>query len=533
MSYPVVPVSACADANIPIPSLYGAEILSLTAVPVLNYTQTASQDYNYNHPTIKAEGVDFCNITITYTHPGQDDSLGVETWLPLSTWNGRIQSVGGGGWIAGRFFLSYQAMTGAVAEGYVASSIDAGLRDKSGQVAYTPDDWAMVSEGNVNLYNLQNFGSVALHDQSIIVKAVTENFYGQKHEYAYWSGCSQGGRQGMMLAQRYPDAYDGIAASAPAIYWNEFFSASIWAQTLMNSRGEFPEGCEFDYITAAAIAFCDPVDGLVDGLVSDESTCEFDPMTLVGQQFNCSGKTSVISETAAVVAASTWAGPRTPEGDFLWYGPNLDSRLSGDASGGAQTSDLGYAQTACSNGTCEGAPVGFGDKWIPLFVQKNSSASWKDLTPENFPALFKESVREFNSIIGTADADLSGFRASGGKLMTYHGTADGLIPLKQTTHYYKEVLKLDPKAQDFYRVFEVPGLAHCAGGVGGQPTAMWEALVAWVEHGKAPDSLPLQRKDEQGDDEERLLCPYPQRSRLYSASGANNTVGAQWQCVKA
>ncbi|KAJ0382631.1 hypothetical protein COL922a_012141 [Colletotrichum nupharicola] len=116
--------------------------------------------------------------------------------------------------------------------------------------------------------------------------------------------------------------------------------------------------------------------------------------------------------------------------------------------------------------------------------------------------------------------------------MTYHGTADGLIPLKQTTHYYKEVLNLDPEAQDFYRVFEVPGLAHCAGGVGGPPTALWEALVAWVEHGKAPDSLPLQRKDEQGDNEERLLCPYPQLSRLSTTSGGNATVGAQWQCVE-
>ncbi|GKT66332.1 feruloyl esterase B precursor [Colletotrichum tofieldiae] len=532
MSYPVIAVSACADANIPVPSLFGAEILSLTASPVLNYTQTASQDYNYNHPTIKAEGVDFCNITITYTHPGQNDALGVETWLPLSTWNGRIQSVGGGGWVAGRFFLSYQAMTGAIAEGYVTSSIDAGLRDNSGQTAFVPDDWAMVSEGNVDLYTLQNFGSVALHDQSILVKSLTASFYGQKHDFAYWSGCSQGGRQGMMLAQRYPDAYDGIAASAPAIYWSEFFSASIWAQVLMNTRGEFPEGCEFDYITAAAIKECDAIDGLVDGLVSDDSLCNFDPMNLVGQQFNCSGKMSVISETAAVVAASAWAGPRTPEGGFLWYGPNLDARLSGDASGGAQTSDLGYAQTACNNGTCQGAPAGFGDKWIPLFVQKNSSASCKDITPQNFAQLFKRSIREFDSIIGTTDADLSEFRAAGGKILTYHGTADGLIPLKQTIHYYEEVLKLDSKAHDFYRVFEVPGLAHCSGGVGEQPTGVWDALVAWVEHGKAPDSLPVETKAGQGEVEGRLLCPYPQRSQLSSSSGGNATSSAQWQCIK-
>ncbi|KAL0933942.1 feruloyl esterase b precursor [Colletotrichum truncatum] len=535
MSYPVISLSACADANISVPILPGAEILSLSAIPVLNYTQTASQDYNYNHPTIKAENLDFCNVTITYTHPGQEDTLGVETWLPFNNWNGRIQSVGGGGWIAGRFFLSYQAMTGAVAEGYVTSSIDAGLQDRAGQTAFVPDEWAMVSEGNVDLYKLQNFGSVALHDQSIIVKALTESFYGQKHEYAYWSGCSQGGRQGLMLAQRFPDAYDGIAAAAPAIYWNEFFSASIWAQILMNDREEFPPGCEFDFITAAAIAECDPLDGLVDGLISDESLCKFDPTALVGKQFNCSdtGKVTVLSETAAVVAKAAWEGPRTQEGNLLWYGPNMDARISGDASGGAQTSDLGYAQTLCQNGSCQGSPVGFGDKWIPLFVQKNSSASWTDITPGNFSKLFKRAQQEFNSIIGTTDADLTEFRAAGGKLITYHGAADGLIPFKQTVHYYKEVLQIDPDAQDFYRFFEVPGLGHCAGGVGAQPTATWDALVAWVEKGQAPDSLPVDYTNPQGQNEERLLCPYPLQPRLSGAAGRNGTEDRQWQCLKA
>lgn len=109
--------------------------------------------------------------------------------------------------------------------------------------------------------------------------------------------------------------------------------------------------------------------------------------------------------------------------------------------------------------------------------------------------------------------------------------ADGLIPFKQTIHYYNEVLKIDPDAQDFYRVFEVPGLAHCAGGVGGQPTATWDALVAWVEQGIAPDSMPLERQNEEGGSEERLLCPYPQRAHLSTIAGCNSTSPAHWQCL--
>ncbi|KAM0281608.1 hypothetical protein ACHAQH_003477 [Verticillium albo-atrum] len=301
----------------------------------------------------------------------------------------------------------------------------------------------------------------------------------------------------------------------------------------MNERGEIPPGCEFDHIRDAAIKACDPVDGLVDGIMADEANCQFDPMGLVGEQFNCSttGKMTTLSETAALAAAAAWDGPSTPEGDLLWYGPSMDARLSGDAAGGAQTADLGYAQTLCQIGTCEGAPVGFGDVWIPLFVQKNSSASWTDLTRQNFASLFKAGVREFDSIIGNADADLSEYRAAGGKILTYHGTADGLIPLKQNIHYYNEVLKMDPNAQDFYRFFEVPGLAHCAGGNGGQPTQSWAALRALVEEGKAPDTLPIKLEKQEEGLKDRILCPYPQKARFVGTPGRNVTGGQGVQKV--
>ncbi|KAH7121807.1 Tannase/feruloyl esterase [Dactylonectria estremocensis] len=536
MAYPAVSAASCAASAIPTPTLFGAEILSLSASLVSNYSGTAPEGYNYNHPTIRAEGVDFCNVTITYTHPGQNDTLNVENWLPLSTWNGRIQSVGGGGWVAGRFPLSYMGMTGAIGDGYVASSTDAGLLDDHNQPAYVPDGWALVSEGNVNMYNLQNLASVSLNDQSILVKALTESFYGQQADYAYWSGCSQGGRQGLMLAQRYPHAYDGIAAAAPAIYWTQFFPASIWAQVLMQDRGEFPPPCEFDYITKAAVAACDPLDGITDGLVSDESACDFNPFGLVGETLNCPdiGKDITLSETAAFVANATWNGPWSPDGRSLWYGPNIDARITGNASGGAVTADRGYAQTLCVNGTCEGAPVGLGDEWFKYYLTRNSSWSWEALTPESFAQYFHASVQQYDSIIGTSDADLSEFRAAGGKLITYHGTADGLIPFKDTVDYYNRILGLDPQAQDFYRFFEVPGLSHCAGGSGGQPTATWNALLTWVENGTAPDSLPINFTDPDGNEQSRILCPYPKRPTMSEEGNGKRVPDLEdWECKNA
>ncbi|KAH7361682.1 Tannase/feruloyl esterase [Plectosphaerella cucumerina] len=525
MSFPSIGISACADALIQLSTLPGAEILSLTASPVLNHTQTVSSLVNPNHPTVQAKGVDFCNVTITYTHPGQGDEVGVETWLPLSTWNGRIQSVGGGGWVAGRFFLSYDGMTGAIAEGYVTSSTDAGLRDKQGSTASTPKDWAMVSEGNANLYALQNLGTVSLHDQAILIKALTKSFYGQEHMYAYWSGCSQGGRQGLSLAQNYPNDYDGIAAASPGIFLTQIFGSTLWGHVLMQNGGEFPHGCEFDRIHEAVIAECDRLDGLVDGLVSDEAACQFDPLTLVGQSFYCSdtGRTTVVSQVAAKLSAAVWAGPRSSRDEFLWFGPNMDARLAGNAPVGSPDSQHGLAQTACRDGTCEAMPVGLGDMWFPLFVQRNSSTDWKDYTPETYAKLFEKGVREFDGLIGTSNPDLSDFSNTGGKMITYHGTADEIIPFKQMKHYYDQVLRRDPDARDFYRLFEVPGLAHCAGGNGGQPTAVWDALVAWVEKGEAPDTLPIYIKNDFVE-EERLLRPYPQKPYSSNCGGRNATI---------
>lgn len=156
-----MPASACVADSIVPPVLLGAEILNIEAAVVANYSGTSKEEYNYNHPTIVYTDLTYCNVTVTYTHPGQNDTINVENWLPLDNYNGRLQSAGGGGWVSGRFFISYTSMAGAVAQGYAASTTDAGLWP----IVYTPDTWAQVSEGNVNLFNLQNLGSVALHDQ--------------------------------------------------------------------------------------------------------------------------------------------------------------------------------------------------------------------------------------------------------------------------------------------------------------------------------------------------------------------------------
>jgi hypothetical protein len=276
----------------------------------------------------------------------------------------------------------------------------------------------------VNLYNLQNLASVSLNDEAIIGKSLINDFYGKPPKYSYWSGCSQGGRQGLMMAQRYPDAYDGIAAAAPAINWNAFFTAVFWPQLVMNLAGEYPHGCELDELTAAGVSACDGLDGVIDGLVSNIKACDFDPFTLGGTVFNCSttGTNITISKIAAEVANSTWAGPRTADGRFLWYGPNIGADLSGALTG------QGLAATTCSaNGTCVGAPNPLGTQWITLFIKKNPDFNLASMTHAQFDEIVHAGWQQYHSIVDTDDADLSRFKAAGGKMMTYHGLVRSLL----------------------------------------------------------------------------------------------------------
>jgi hypothetical protein len=231
-----------------------------------------------------------------------------------------------------------------------------------------------------------------------------------------------------MLAQRYPDAYDGIAAAAPAFNWNKFILGTSWGQIQMDLMDEYPYPCVIDAFTSAAVALCDPQDGITDGLISDPDSCTFDPFSLVGAVVNCTdtGENMTITIAAAALVNATWTGPRTSDAKFLWYGPSIQARLTGSTTV-TSTSDLGYLMTTCSNGTCSGLPIGLGESWLKYFVQKDPAWNYTLInSTDEYARLFHASVQQFDSIIGTFDPDLSEFRKVGGKLITYHGLVSSL-----------------------------------------------------------------------------------------------------------
>ncbi|KAH7311525.1 Tannase/feruloyl esterase [Stachybotrys elegans] len=489
-------------------SLPRGEILSV--VTELNNTLPAQQTVN-TWPIFSNTTTLTCKVTIQHTHPGWNDTVTSYVWLPSEEWNGRFVGVGGGGWAGGRVDgLGYH-----VARGYAAVTTDGG---HAFEVADDLEVWAHTSKGNINWYGIQNFAAVALDDATTLGKAVVEAFYGSGPDFSYWTGCSTGGRQGLMLAQRYPEQYDGILATCPAINWDRFLPAMFWPPFAMSQLDYYPPPCELEAITKAAVEACDAQDGLEDGVVAWPGDCDFDATTVVGQRITCeNNSTRVISDKGAQLANMFWKGPVSEEGVSEWYGLYPSAPM------------LGTALTVCSSETeCEPAPFSITTDWIQFFLLQDPEADLSSLTHEEFSRFLRMSTNRYSSVIGTSDVNLKDFKRAGGKIISWHGADDELIPFLGTAQYYRRVLEADPNAADFFRFFSVPGVQHCAGGEGWFPGDALDSLVDWVENGNAPDILVGRpRESIEGEGREAPVCQYPKKLRYL---GGDPDVVSSFEC---
>lgn len=478
-----------ACAAIEAPTVPGAQVLTVTTTERHDYVVPPDP----TNPEPITDIPAFCEVVVTLTHPGADDVVTIEAWLPLTTWNGRFQGTGGGAYAAG-FFDS--ALAPAVKQGYAATSTDAGV----GRDPLTPT-WALTEDGSVNRELLTNVASRSLHDMAVAGKALTATFYGRPAAYAYWTGCSTGGRQGLMSAQRYPTDYDGIVAAVPAINWTKFVVAEQWPQVVMAEAKNYPTQCELEAFTKAAVTACDHKDKVQDDVIGDPTTCDYNPYRLVGKTVLCEGVPVTITRSDAAVVSRIWAGSGVwsglPKGAPFW----------------------GLAGTT-PDGTA-GIPFPVGDNWIKYFLKRDPTFDTSTLTYSDWYRLLAQSVAEFHTAIDTSNPDLSAFQATGGKLLTWHGEADEYIFPAGTIHYWQQV----PQANDFYRLFLAPGVGHCFGGKGPAPTDPLAAIVAWVEQGKAPNTLPAATATST-----KNLCPYPKVSR-YDGKG-NPKEATSYTCAR-
>ncbi|KAH6972027.1 Tannase/feruloyl esterase [Ilyonectria sp. MPI-CAGE-AT-0026] len=467
----------------------GTAPISITAVPTYNYSASSFPPGSID---LAVYTISFCNVSVTYTHLGTNDAVNVQVWLPSSlSWNGRLQAVGGGGYSAS-FGSLY--MTQAVGNGYIALDTDAGnLRGLDH--AQSPKEWVLESPGKVNTHLVDNWGSTSLHEMAVIGKAVSESYYGTKPKYSYFTGCSGGGRQAMMIAQKYADDFDGIMAAAPAINIENFIPAGYWANQIMLDLGAIPAPCELEAFTQAAVDACDAMDGAEDGIISLPALCKFDPHSIVGQNFSCNGTARQYTEAAAIIVQAAWMGARSDDSKVGWFGLNKDASLTSI-----------YITTQCtSNGTCTAAPSSLLSGWVQYFLAKDPHWNASTMTKEQFLAYLQQSDQDYSSLLAADNPDLSAFRAAGGKMITWHGLADEAIPPNGTIAYMELVLKVNPRSDEFIRFYEAPGVGHCFGGVGAAPKDAFGQLVSWVENGTVPATLAA--TDSAG--RQRKLCTFP------------------------
>jgi feruloyl esterase len=437
-----------------------------------------------------------CRVTAIVTHPPAGDRIKVFVGLPLEGWNGRFQGAGGGGFSGG----SPNSIRQPLAAGYAAGATDTGHEGGSGS-------FALDANGRLDWHAVRDNAYLGIHEMTVTGKALTREFYGRAPRYAYFNGCSTGGRQGLSEAQRYPDDYHGILSGAPAINWPKLHVEQLWGPLVMLEAKHFVAMCKLERATAAAVDACDTADGVRDGVLEDPRRCKYDPGELVG---TAPQGCDTITDADAAVIRKIWDGPKRRDGSFLWYGLPRGA---------------GFALSATGGTPLTARPFGITLDWFRYFLTQDPKWDWSTLTHASYEHLWDQSAEQFGAVFGTDNPDLSGFRDRGGKLLLWHGWADPLIYAEGTIDYFARVQRLmgGPQGTDaFVRLFMAPGVGHCSGGTGPAPRNPFDALVAWVEENRAPQLLEAVRRDESGKVvRSRPLCPYPLVAR-YKGRGSTD-----------
>ena len=438
----------------------------------------------------------FCRVAAT-----SKPAVRFEVWLPVSGWNGKFQGVGNG---ANAGTISYDAMALALRRGYAVASTDTGHATTNGRDA----QWAL---GRPDL--VADFGYRGLHLTTEHGKAIVRSFYGQPATRSYYVGCSTGGRQGLMEAQRFPGDYDGLIAGAPAANWTHFQAGGhLWAVLALNKDPEsyVPAG-KLPLIENAVNAACDAADGVADGVLNDPRQCRFDARTLAcaaGQD-----PSSCLSPKQAAAVNDIWNGPHNSKGEQI-YPPYM---RGAEAAGG-------WATYTTGKGPLSGSHWEQSENTLKYMVFENPK--W-DFRTFDYDRDIPFADGKLADTMNAFNPDLSALRKRGGKLLLYHGWNDPSISPQNTVNYYESAVatwRQQEKAgaqatPDFIRLFMVPGMLHCSGGPGADKFDALAALERWVERSETPEVLPASHVTNGVVTRSRPLCAYP-KVAVYSGNGS-------------
>jgi feruloyl esterase len=336
----------------------------------------------------------------------------------------------------------------------------------------------------------------------VAAKAITLAYYKRAAVRSYWTGCSAGGRSALMEAQRYPADYDGVIAGAPGWNWTGRALQSIQiAQAAHRDEWSYIPPAKYSMIHDAVLRACDTLDGLKDGVLEDPPRCQFDPKELECRDADAATCLTPGQVETAHAIYDAVRNRRTRE--FIFPGFERGS-------------ELGWARMAGPQ------PFEIGLDLFKYVVFKNPEWDYRTF---NFDSDLDLTAKAERGILNASDSDLRPFFRRGGKLIQYHGWSDPQIAPGISVEYYKAVLSSSQSSSavsESYRLFMVPGMAHCAGGDGVSTFDALSALETWVEHGKAPDQIQGTRVGNGRVERSRPLCPYPQVARYKGAGDPND-----------
>jgi feruloyl esterase len=518
---------------------------------------------------------DLCLVKLTIgpgnpgpaTAPSTSSGINVEVWLPSpANWNKRIHNITLGGFggnaIIGNTTLittgTAPYLTGvtwgiAMNEGAVSAVNDGGHADAAGTGSF-----AMNPDGTINKTLWTDLATRATHEMTLKTKALVNGYYGMPQTFAYVDGCSGGGRQGFAEAQSFPTDYNGILAGAPSIAQTRFFPSDLYPGFVQyRDLGSYSalSNDQLALVSGSAVSACDTtLTGQHDGYVNDPASCNYDPVNDPSVLCTSSGGTNNTASCVTTAQARTF--------NKVWYGP------TSDGSAPAPTADNGVNVIRPANQLWWGQPrggrfaqvlnygLGHPRDQIALNLQNSAYArpgfinatgngqdAWTTLSYGGFANQLAQGAALNNAFgnIDTENPDMTAFNAAGGKMLSYHGLADPLVPQAlSSTNYYEKVSALVggySETQKFYRLFLVPGMGHCSGansenGVASPPsnppllqgTQAYDALTRWVEGGVAPSTFTVTTADAARS---RLLCVYP---RKLTYLGGNVNAATSFTC---
>ncbi|KAM0159879.1 hypothetical protein ACHAPG_003311 [Botrytis cinerea] len=525
--------TAVAKAALPADgTLLGSSVIPSSVTANVVYNTSVSGQTFFPDAT-----VDFCNVTFAYTHNGRGDNVVLTLWLPSpENFQNRWLSSGG---------MAYSINSGTTnLVGGVMYGAASGLTDGGFDTVF--DSVFLLDNGTINWEPTYMFGYQAIGELTTLGKEFTKQFYdmGDDKLYAYYQGCSDGGREGWSQAQRWGDIYDGIIAGAPAFRYGQQQVNHLFSNVVEQTLDYYPSSCELELIVNETISNCDALDGKVDGVVARTDLCklQYNINQTIGLPYSCAASSGggiglgygkhkrqmgggattpatngTVSAEAVAVAQTILDGLHDSQGRraYLSYQPSADF----DDAATTYNSDTDSYEISIA---------GAGGEWVARFLELQDLDNLSTLDNVTYDTLVQWMVQgwtRYEDSLQTNNPDLTDIYNYGGKILHFHGESDPSVPAASSVHYYESVRSImypglsfnesTEALKEWYRLYMIPGAAHCAINSeqenGPFPQTNLQVLIEWVENGTVPVTLNATHLagDYKGDNAQ--ICAWPLR----------------------